>query len=102
MKNTDVYLLVANSDNKKVASAAFSLIDRLQYEKPGVQVAAITVLFTLMCEVFKLSPVQLKEYIDKMVWDRAGQRYLQQFAAMKQYLEEDVKHGVKPTLIRKS
>lgn len=91
MKNTDVYWKVANSDNERVAQAAFSLIDRLQSEKPGVQFAAVTVLFTLMCDVFELNPTQLNEYIGKMVWDKANTRYLPTFAAMKQYFNEEIK-----------
>lgn len=102
MNNNDVYLQIANSDNEKVAQAAFSLIDRLQHEKPGVQVAAITVLYSLMCEVFDLHPPRLQEYIGHMVWDRVGTRYLPTFAAMKTYIEEDVKDGYKPTFVRKS
>lgn len=102
MDNDTVYLQIVSSDNEKVAQAAFSLIDRLQHEKPGVQVAAITVLFTLMCEVFKLHPIRLTEYISRMVWDRAGSRYLPTFAAMKQYIEEDVKNGIATRFARKS
>lgn len=102
MDSKEIYLQVANSDNEKVAQAAFSLIDRLQHEKAGVQVAAITVLYTLMCEVFDLHPIRLNEYISKMVWDKAGRKFLPHFAAIKQYIEEDVKDGYKPTFVRKS
>jgi len=58
---------VANAKVKDIAEAAFHFLSKLQDKPNHTIVGAISVMFLLMCDHFKVSPRDLLEYTEHLI-----------------------------------
>lgn len=77
-------------NKNEVATAAFSVIDRVQTLHPAVQVQALATVYLLLIDTLGLNPreeLTRAEYIMK----DADRRFDYTFKAVRQYIEEEIR-----------
>ncbi|WP_142850904.1 hypothetical protein [Telmatospirillum sp. J64-1] len=79
-----------NIPSYHVANATFALIDRLQSDqRPGLHIATAAALFLLICERYGVS-AQDAFTVTKNLMNDADNRLVPQFAAIRQYLANEL------------
>lgn len=74
---------------EETCQVSFKVIDALQDDKPGVQVAASAILFLLMCRKNSLDPRKALEVAGNVIADGLIQNNMH-LNALRHYLKEDI------------
>lgn len=83
---------ITSANRDSVAAAAFRVIDRVQNSNQNVQIAGAAVAFVLMAERMGINPGDLYALADRIMRDdNAGFGRAKQFAAVADYLKNELK-----------
>lgn len=73
----------------QVSRVAFGVVDRIQDEKPGLQVQAMAVLFLLLCDMYGLDVRRVLERADRVIHD-ADRKYRPEIGAIRDYIKGEL------------
>ena len=76
-------------DPMKMARVGYGIIDRIQGEKPAVQIASATVVFYQMCQALGLNPREELERIERVIKD-ARELGFREVDAMVEYIKGEL------------
>ena len=79
------------ASHEDVQRLAFNILDRIQNEPGGQQLAASGLFFLLICERFKVSPREVLYKSSSVLLDALSNGTGEQTRAMQMYLREEFK-----------
>lgn len=77
--------------SEKAQQVAFQVVNSLQSEKPGHQVAAVAITFLLMCERYSVDPRDILDKTKRITYDALSEGRGEYIRAIKHYVQEELK-----------
>lgn len=79
-----------NTPSSEAVRVAFGVVDQLQHIKPGVQVAAVAMLFSMLCTRYKARPMATFEQAIARVNDELAVGRGEHVRALREYLKGEL------------
>ena len=70
---------------------AFKVINAVQSEPPGHQVAAVAITFLMMCERYKADPRDVLDKVSRIAYDAFSEGRGEYIRAIQNYIREELK-----------
>lgn len=77
--------------SQKAQQVAFQVVNSLQTEKAGHQVAAVAITFLLMCERYNVDPRLVLDKTKRIAYDALSEGRGEYIRAIKNYVQEELK-----------
>ena len=77
--------------SEKAQQVAFKVIDALQSEQHGHQVAAVAMVFLMMCKRYNVRPIDVLDKTGRITYDAFSEGRGEYARAIKNYMQEELK-----------